>query len=227
MRSILFYNVYLINNWKEITHRLLNAVPHDCIVVNACYDRTKIFSPRAARIFFKKYAKVSNLLITPNIRSNPEVIGFRNMFTSVDLNAYDILTYMHGKGVTKPLNSFISDWSEMMRYFHIDRFDLVRRAFDDGFSLYGVNISQRISEELPYGPNKFSSFHFSGNFVSINLNKLRDKLHEIPIDEDYFGLEGYWGKLCSVNDAFCAHISSQNISNHYNEPYPSFLYRND
>jgi hypothetical protein len=54
---------------------------------------------------------------------------------------------------------------------------------------------------------------------------LKDKIKKIPIDKDYFGVEGYWGKLCDVSLAYNAHDSSKNISNHYDEPYPEYLYK--
>jgi len=99
---------------------------------------------------------------------------------------YELLMYMHGKGVTKPLNKNIPDWVELMRYFLIDRMDLCLDAFSKGYKLYGVNFGHYKEGEEKYGPSQFSSFRFSGNFVAVNLKLLNIEFFQTPLDENYF-----------------------------------------
>ena len=55
---------------------------------------------------------------------------------------------------------------------------------------------------------------------------VRDKFINTPIERDYFGIEGFFGKLCEYNQAYNAHDSgANNIQSHYFEPYPEKLYK--
>lgn len=224
-KAVLFLHVYLVNNWRAVSERLLRAAPHQTVIVHLCYDRSWPFTLFLARRFFKRFPNVREIVESVNNTASPEVAGFRKMLAKVSLSDYEVLTYMHAKGVTKPRNQNVRDWVELMRHFHTDRFDLIRDVFRQGYALYGVNLATYAKGAERYGPYQFSDFHYSGNFVSVNLEKLRNKLYSIPVDEGYFGLEGYWGKLTDVSGAYCAHISSLHIKNHYSERYPPALYR--
>jgi hypothetical protein len=61
--------------------------------------------------------------------------------------------------------------------------------------------------------------------VSVNLNLIRDKFLNTPVDLDYFGIEGFFGKLCSYEQAYSAHLSTKIIQSHYKEPYPESYYK--
>jgi hypothetical protein len=178
-----------------------------------------------AKKYFQTMPKVAKVIFSLNYSKFPEAYAFSKMQNSVSLGDYSILTYMHGKGVTKYGNDNVKDWVELMRYFLIDKFSITQDTFQRGYALYGVNLSTYQPGSERFGPFMFSDFHYSGNFVSINLEKLREKILSTPVDYDYFGLEGYWGKLCDISAAFCAHLSSTHIKNHYLEAYPSTLYR--
>ncbi len=226
MKSIIFYNLYPKNHWKELTLFLLSNVPHDDIVINVALDRwDRLFKKKSITKFLQPIPKVKAIYFTENSKMG-EVPGFENMRKQIDLSGYNILTYLHSKGVTKPNNPNISDWVKLMHYFLIERFDLCKEAFANGCILYGVNLSEeQLSNSYNYGPSKFSNFHYSGNFVSMNLSMVRDKFIKTPIDPDYFGLEGFFGKLCDYRYAYNAHLSSNNIRNHYIEHYPEKFYR--
>lgn len=227
MRSVLIYHVYISRNWKSVTDKILNNAPHDEIVVNVSIDWYKLPLLSAAIRHLSSIPKVANVFYTINNRKFPEAKGFDNLRRKVDFSKYDLLTYAHGKGVSKRPNQNIADWVELMRYFVIERLDLCKRAFADNYLLYGVNIGVYKPGDKRYGPYKFSDFHYSGNFASINLTQLRDKFLSTPCDTDYFGVEGFWGKLCDLEKAYCAHFSSPNISNHYEQRYPLQITSND
>ena len=223
--SVLLYHVYLMNNWESITIKLLKNVPHDDIYVNINIDLINVWKVLHAMNWLKRHKKVKKVFFTINSKTEGEVLGFKKLCSAIQNKNYSLLTYMHGKGVTKPNNKNIQDWVELMRYFLIERMDLCLEAFTKGYKLYGINMGQYKEGEEKYGPYRFSSFHFSGNFVTVNLKLLNNEFFSTPVDKDYFGVESFWGKLCSVNDVCCPHISGENIKNHYLEPYPVNLYK--
>lgn len=223
--SVLLYHIYIVNNWKEVSFRLLKKTYHKHIYVHVSYDWYRPFSLLAALIYFKSIPKVKRVLFTPNKKTLSEVAGFVKFKRYVPWKHYDLMTYMHGKGVTKPQNKNVEDWVEFMRYFQIEKEHLCYKAFSEGFCLYGVNLGVYDGHSKRVGPYVFSNFHYAGNFVTINLKALQHKLLDTPIDDDYYGLEAFWGKLCSVERAFCGHLSSPTINNHYLQPYPPSLYR--
>lgn len=223
--SVLFYNVYIKNNWREVTINLLKDVPHSDIYVNVTIDWFDLYKLVSSLLFFRKHPKVKKIFVTINSAKLAEVRGFVKLKERVSLEHYKALTYMHSKGVSKPGNANIKDWVELMRFFIVDRYDLTMEVFSKGFDLYGVNLGVYNVNSEKYGPYRFSSFHYSGNFVTINLNTLRETYDRTNVDMDYFGVEAFWGKLTSVEKAFNAHDSSLLISNHYNERYPSSFYR--
>jgi hypothetical protein len=224
MKSILLYNLYVKNHWKTLTQYLLKDVPHDEIAINVTLDKFDyFFKKKQIKAFLQKIPKVKHIFFTRNDPTSGEVSGFDNMRKSLNISEFSLLTYMHSKGVTKPDNPYIADWTELMRYFLIDKFDLCQQAFSQGYALYGVNFGEYKGGERLY-VYRISDFHFSGNFVSVNLKLLRNEFLNTPCDNDYYGVEGFWGKLCSVNQAYCPHISG--IHNHYKEFYPSKIYKN-
>lgn len=228
MKSIIFYNLYPKNHWKELTLFLLSNVPHDTIVVNVTLDRwDRLFKKNAIKRFLQKIPKVSTIYYTDNSPYG-EVPGFDKMRKNTDLSEYSVLTYMHSKGVTKTsIIYYINDWIKLMHYFLTDRFDLCKEAFKDKYVLYGVNLSiYDVDEKDNYGPSKFSRFHYSGNFVSVNLDMARERFVQTPIDMDYFGVEGFFGKLCEYNQAYNVHDTSDSmLLSHYFQPYPEENYK--
>jgi hypothetical protein len=221
-KTVLIYHVYIVNNWKMITQKLLSNVPHDHIYVNINIDWFCIWKLPFVINWLKRNKKVQEVFVTLNSKKVAEVAGFEKLRSATKEQNYSLLTYMHAKGVTKPKNKNIQDWVELMRYFLIDRMDLCLDAFMQGYKLYGVNLGKYCSSNEPYGPYKFSSFHYSGNFVSINLETLAPQFFNTSIDNDYFGVEGFWGKLCELQEVNCPHSSEVN---HYYEPYPKERYR--
>lgn len=225
-KTILLYNLYPINNWKEITDRLIKKVPHDEIIIHVSLSLVQnIFYKQKIKKYLKKYSKVTQIIFSINDSKIAEVKGFLKLRSVLLQKKVSVVTYVHSKGVTKPNNNNIKEWVELMRYFIIDRMDICIDAFNKGFKLYGVNLGEHKLGEEKYGPYSYSSFHFSGNFVSVNLNLLNKEFFSTPVDNDYFGVEGFWGKLCDVNDVYCPHISGENIKNHYLEPYPEKFYK--
>lgn len=226
MRSLLLYNLYPVNNWKELTTYLLRKVPHTHIAINVSLNWIdNLLYRNSILAFLKNIPKVEYVFVSQNSKAVAEVVGFNKFRQEIDFKLYDLATYIHSKGVTKPENVYIREWVEFMRYFQIDKHELCIKAFKEGYGLYGVNFGRYTGGERLYA-NRISDFHYSGNFVSVNLSLLRDVFLYTPCDNDYYGVEGFWGKLCSYELAFNAHSSSPTISNHYKERYPEELYKN-
>ncbi len=222
MRAVLLYNVYLINNWKKISEEVIITAPHESIVIHLSFDWRNTLSLISAYWYFRFNTRVDRIIVSTNHASVGESRGLQKMLRGTRLDKFDILTYIHSKGVTKPSNENVADWRRLMSHFVLKRFDLTKEAFEKGYKLFGVNLC-KYSEDL--GERKYayalSDFWFRGTFVSVNLNLLRDELQTIPVDQTYYGTEGYWGKLCAFDEAYCPHNSD---IDHYRNPYPKETY---
>ena len=224
--SILFYHVFAINNWEGVTEHLLQHVPQDHIAVNINVTKRYLLNGLKAYWYFRKIKKVKYIYFTYNKRSYPEAHSFEKMRTRVPLSRYDILTYMHSKGVTRPENKPVEAWREFMRYFIMDRFDDAIDAFKKGYILYGSKL--RRYNESEFGPRahtyQYCDFWYGGNFVTVNLEKVRDKFVQTPLMKNYFGVEAFWEKLCDIEKAYNAHKGLSQL-NLYKELITPDMYR--
>lgn len=226
MKSVILYHLYPKNNWKEVTSDLLSLTSHEAIFVSVSIDFFDgLFNRNAIERFLKTIPKVQQVFFTKNNKQLGEVSGFNRLRQELDFSVWDVVTYLHSKGVTKPDNECIKDWVQLMKYFVIERHDICLQAFENGFALYGCNLGTFQEGAERVGPFRFSDFHYSGNFVSVNLNLVRKEFLTTPCDKDYYGVEAFWGKLCPRSKAFNAHYSGAHISNHYKERYPSKFYK--
>jgi len=212
MKKILLYHLFPVNNWKEVTQKLLSNVPHDDIIVHVSLPEG--MNSEIVQQFLTVFPRVKEVFYSSN-SNHPEVDGMEKFRSRIDLTQYSILTYMHSKGVTKPTSQNIKDWTELMRYFIIDRMELCTRAFKRGYLLYGVNKTTQSDFE--------ADFFYAGNFVSVNLTPgMISKIQSTLIDKNYHGLEGFWGKLCSDRQAFNVFYSR---IDHYSNPFPESNYK--
>ena len=158
--------------------------------------------------YFSKYG-VGNFLYSPNSGTG-EVDALASFVQSVDLRGFERLTYMHCKGVTRPENEHILGWTKLMRYFIIEKMDRCKKMFSKGYVTYGINKSIPNQEDEGFhGCN----FFYEGNFVSLNLKKVDlKKAVEEKLEHTYYGVEGFWGKLCSYKVGYSAFNSG---INHY------------
>lgn len=208
MTKILLYHIYPINQWRDITEILFKELPFDKVVVHVSLPNDGSISKQELESYFQKYG-VHDFLYTAN-RGIGEVDAMINFVRSVEMKGFDILTYMHCKGVTKPDNKHILSWTKLMRYFIIEKMDICKKAFKKGYVTCGINKSVPNQKDEGFHG---CSFFYEGNFVSLNLKKVDlKKAVEEHLEHTYYGLEGFWGKLCDYELGFTMFNSG---INHY------------
>lgn len=226
-KSLLFYNLFPKNRWKGITKTLLKKVPHDDIIIHVALPYLAIPRIYDIKNELKKYPKIKKIIFSINKKKLGETIGFVKLQKNIDLDSYDSLTYIHSKGSSRKRKDTqaVRDWTELMRYFVVEHLEQSENAFKKGFFLSGVNLSQRMHPTQKDKLNHpLTKFIYEGNFVSINLNALRDTFKTTQCVKDYYGVERFWGMLCPQEKAYSMYNS--NIKNHYEELYPKELYQN-
>jgi hypothetical protein len=206
LAKILLYHVYPINHWREITDVLFQKLPFDKIIVHVSLPGADEKIKKELQDYFSTYP-VDQILYSPNSGTG-EVDAITSLVAYIDLNGFDILTYMHCKGVTKPGNEHIAGWTELMRYFIIEKMNRCEAAFSKGYITYGINKTVPNQEDEGFhGCNYF----YEGNFVSLNLKKVNlRKAIEKHLEHSYYGLEGFWGKLCSYKWGYAVFNSGVN-----------------
>ncbi|QQR96709.1 MAG: hypothetical protein IPK18_07205 [Sphingobacteriales bacterium] len=223
MKTILFYNLYCVNNWLYITKDIFQYIPQDDVVVNINFDIKTFYRAIFAYMFFLKQKKVKKILITVNSRTLGEVKGLQKFRKQFNLDKYNILTYAHAKGVTKPNHKGVADWREVMRYFIFDRFEDTIGAFKDGYYLYGAMLSQnKVNGEIVNQEKLGVSHWYRGTFVSVNLSYLRNEFKNKPIQQNYLGSEAFFGSLCNFEKCYNAHSIEMSL---YQNEYPENLYK--
>lgn len=226
-KNVLLYNLFPKNCWKRVTSSILQTVPHDDIAVNITIPVLEIYRiPFIKNWLFKKFCKIKIITWTINHKRKGESSGFDKLRKALNYSHYSILTYTHSKGTSRKRKDTqpIRDWTEMMRYFVLDRFELTQSAFMNGYHLAGVNLNT-IKQNIEINPDdiRLSNFYFEGNFVSIDLAILRNQFLSTPCASDYYGVETFWGLIDSAENA--AELYCSNPFDHYSNPYPPEIYK--
>ncbi len=224
-KSVLLYNLYPLNYWKQITDILLSNVVHNDIFVHINIPKRNPIQAFVAHRYLRKNKKVRGIYYSLNFKFRGESVGFEVLRKKIDFRNYDFASYIHSKGSSRKRKDTqpIKDWTELLRYFVVERLDLAVHAFEKGYCLYGVNISEKVlkdKEGFEIFPE--SKFLYQGNFVTINLKKIRNKFLASACRVHYYGLEMFWGSLCSFDQAYSAH---QSTMDHYQEEYPPNKYK--
>lgn len=136
--------------------------------------------------------------------------------------------YLHTKGVTKPGNPMIKDWTDYLIHFNIlkwqDRFFELKEYDCTGVNLGGntEDINDR-PETWGYGK---APLHYSGNFwwsTSSHIKNLPEPYKWVP-DNNYVKwrvMAEMW--LCQIKESNYNCAWKSNV-NHYTEMYPKNLY---
>jgi len=224
-KSVLLYNLYPQFNWKNITDTLFTNVAHDHIYVHINIPKRNPIKALQAFFYLKKHVKVKDIYFSINMKFKGESKGFEVFRKKINFNNYEIASYTHSKGSSRKRKNTkpIKDWTKLLHYFIIERLDLSQVAFDKGYFLSGVNLKNthlNNKDGSPLFPE--SKFHYSGNFVTINLKKLQKEFLNTSCRPHYYGVEVFWGTLCDKEKAYSLHQSNVN---HYQNNYPESNYK--
>lgn len=138
--------------------------------------------------------------------------------------------YLHTKGVTKPNNKNIEDWTQYLSYFNIYKWE--DRLNDlDSFDCSGVNFGGK-SNDINEHPSTWgygkSPLHYSGNFwwsKSSHIRKLPNPIKWLP-DNNYYKwrvMAEMW--LCQVKEGKYYEAWNSGV-NHYISLYNIDMYEN-
>jgi len=225
-RSLLLYNLYPINNWKEITKTILGNIPHHkSIIVNVTLSRFDkiVIRHHLIKRYLLRIPKVDKVIFSINDPQVGEPVGFNNLRSNINYDHWDIITYTHSKGVSRPNRENINDWVAMMKYFLVDRHDLCVEAFKDGYHLYGAQLREYHHNKERANTHLYSDYHYSGNFVSVNMRMLKKEFKTTVCPNNYYGVEAFFGLLCSLDKAYCIHSTPLSL---YLNPYKKENYIN-
>lgn len=206
MSVYIYFHICCINNWANIVSRL-----YDQIRGSGLYD--VVTEIRCTVI--GEGAIVHPLFSDPKVRVIIQTSDFQN-WEVVTINAiheyavdhpeenYRVL-YIHSKGVRhNGQNPNVTDWTNYMAHFMVDRHELCRTIVDD-YDAVGVNL------------NEVPDLHYSGNFWWSNAKHIRT-LSRCKYNN--YNAPEYW-VTSSPGKYICLWKSGMN---HYDVRYPPETY---
>lgn len=131
-------------------------------------------------------------------------------------NANCNILYLHTKGVRSGDDQKVNDWTDMMLFFLVKKYELCISKLNSGIQAVGCNYNLNSTTYIYHAPK-----HFSGNFwwTNTNYTKILPQLIEKTENVVSYDAE-FW--LCQNNPTICD-LHNSNI-NHYCELYPSTMY---
>ncbi len=124
-----------------------------------------------------------------NFKSKGESAGFDVFRKKIEFNNYSTASYINNKGSSPKRNNLqpIKDWVELLKYFIVEKLDLAQQAFKNGYFLYSVNPLKEHKNDRDGNPMfPESHFHYSGNFVTVNLKELRKEFLNAKCPSNYY-----------------------------------------
>lgn len=214
-RSVLLYNLYPKRNWKEVTEIVLgNIKHHEGIIINITLDKFDRFVKKHRYVEWylrRKYDKILTITYSINNPLLGEVVGFDLMREQIDYDYYQIATYTHSKGVTKPRNSNVIDWIRLMSYFVVEKHDMCLKSFEEEYDVYGALLKQYDFNSVRKYTYKYCDFWYAGTFVSVDLRKVKMKFMTTPSIDNYYGVEAFFGNITSFDRAYNVHDIPYNL----------------
>lgn len=153
MQTFIYFHICMINNWKDVTNKLWNA-----IVSSGLYD--KVAEIRCVLMGAHDNTEMPAFLSDPKIRIvyEPqsryyERIILNCLYQDATQTPEDFrVLYIHSKGVThNNLNPAVNDWVDYLTYFNIQKHEECMRELLE-YDAVSVNFSEKPQP------------HFSGNF---------------------------------------------------------------
>lgn len=204
----IFIHACTLGTWDEILEHQLARIKKSGLY-DACRTlNIGVLGTGDIKPFMTRYPKINVLFQHSKVKQYERpTLNALHKFCGGQLNPTQVL-YLHTKGVTQGGNLNVSDWSNYMEYFAIDRWQDCVTALQT-HDVCGVNW---IESTDPHVPN-----HFSGNFWWATARYVSS----LP---RYIGL-GYWDPEFWIGQngpkVRCFHNSG---INHYHGRYPESAY---
>jgi len=130
MKSILLYNIYLLNHWKKITKELLNEIHQDDIYINISYDLRYIYKIPDAILFLRRYKKIKKIFLT-----SPQTAGY---LLHQQLSTFIRFSAVRKLGVLNTNLNYAMDiewWFKFLLKFGIDNIKMTNQTITN-FRVY-------------------------------------------------------------------------------------------
>ncbi len=195
---IVYLHVACMNHFQDVVDRMMDKMKK-----SGMYDQVRV-------IYVGQIVLRNDLRLDPKMRTI--YFGQQGEYEYQTLSRIKLddvdddepILYLHSKGVTKPGNPFVYDWTEMMTYYLIEEWRVCVQGLKE-FDTVGVNLHSK--------PN----VHYSGNMwwtTPRHLRKIGPIVSKKYLDAEYYVTQK--GKhLCLW----------QSDVNHYHVRYPPELYR--
>ena len=222
----IYINVAIVGNVNQILENLVNS-----IIKGGLYSACN-------KIYLVCNGDMNQISLNLNI-PKIEVIDANSDISKCEFPTLDkiwndcqeddiTVLYLHTKGVTKPGYQQITDWTEYLSYFNIDKWQ--DRIFElNSFDCSGVNLNGN-PDDINQDPSTWgfgkAPLHYSGNFwwsKSSHIKNLPNPTNWLP-DNNYLRwrvMAEMW--LCQVSDGKY-HSAWQSNVNHYQQNYSKDLY---
>jgi hypothetical protein len=229
VKTNIYINIAVIGSVNQILFNLLNKI-----------ERSGLYN-HSNKIYLIFNGDINEILLNIigdkyiKINSNSDISKCE--FPTLDLihehsKEEDLnILYLHTKGVTKPGHQQIIDWTNLLSYFNIIKWqDRIKDLESNDCS--GVNLSGS-KDDINFHPSTWgygkAPLHYSGNFWWSKSSHIRrlPKISEWLPDDDYFKwrvMAEMW--ICQFPDGNYYNDFSSNV-NHYQNLYPSELYEKE
>jgi hypothetical protein len=222
----IYINVAVINNVNQVLADLMNSIVKSGLW-SSCNQIYLIINGDFSRITLNLSIPKVKFIFASNDISKCEFPTLDKIWEDSQEDEF-ITLYLHTKGVTKPGNQMIKDWTDYLTYFNVSKWQ--DRFFElESFDCTGVNLggnSNDITEKPETWGYGKAPLHYSGNFWWSKSSHIRNlpKPSEWLPDLDFYKwriMAEMW--LCQdVNGKY--NCSWKSNVNHYIESYPKNLY---
>lgn len=179
MKNIIYYHIFLINNWEQIVNEQVevlnrsNLLANSLIKIGAVYHENDTSQNEILKNIFDKYKNVEILFIKSNggLGESETLAELKDWCDLLDENRN--ILYIHAKGVTHHQSEkeiHVANWRKMMEYFLIDRWEKCIKVLDEGYDCCGVNYQAHAGNIL--GSIKLIMI-FNGNFFWVKSNYIK------------------------------------------------------
>ena len=201
----IFYHMYCINDSLKRFENTYTKIKNSSLLEKIDSVKVILVGPDAQKNkdHIKNYHKVE-AFVRSTFKSEAETL--RQIWEHCQGNYSNVL-YLHSKGVTRPDNKNIQDWSDLMEYFLIEKHEMCLESLSD-HDVCGLNYHDK-------------NPHFSGNFWWATSHHIKKLKKIIPEATDRLYCE-FW--LFNVSNPVKQKVIYDSETNHYGELYPRAKY---